>query len=430
MRAYRRSRRCGVDVTIAILVVALLAGCSDAAPDQATSTTVTERTSTTADGSASSTTPPAAGAPDLSTPVSWVQVADLDQPVAFAARQGTDTVYVAEKAGVVRALIPGADGSFAEADEPTIDIRDDVTTDGLEQGLLGIAFDPEGDHLIVSYSAADDDGASVLARYEMAGDQAVEGSRRELLRLAQPFPNHNGGHVVFGPDGFLYAGFGDGGSQGDPGDNGQDPTTLLATIIRIDPSAPDGDRPYRIPADNPFAEAGPGDIDARPEVWLYGVRNPWRFSFDRETGDLWIADVGGNEYEEVSLLRSADGAGAGANLGWSLREGRHDTDKGGKRPEDLIEPIHEYDHDSGSSITGGFVYRGASVPGLRGVYLFSDWTQPTLRAIVAQGDQPVDSTVVATGGAKLTQVGSFGEDRDGELYALSLEGGVFKLTPG
>lgn len=418
--------------TLLALVVtgALLAtGCGDDQADAPASTTTPERTTTTSTGADVTTTAANDAAPvttpDLSTKVRLVQVATVDQPVELVGRKGTDTLYVAEKAGVVRALTPASDGTLAEG-EPTIDIRDDVTTDGLEQGLLGIAFDPDGTHLIVSYSAADDDGASVIARYEMAGDQAVVGSRRELLRLEQPFQNHNGGNVVFGPDGYLYAGFGDGGSQGDPGDNGQDPSTLLATIIRIDPSAPDRDRGYRIPDDNPFV----GDGDARPEVWLYGVRNPWRFSFDRTTGDLWIADVGGNAYEEVSLLRATDGGGAGKNLGWSLREGRHDTDRDGDRPSGMVEPVHEYDHDSGSSITGGFVYRGSAMPGLAGAYLFSDWTQPTLRAVVADGDQLVGSTDLATSGDELTQVSSFGEDNDGELYALSLEGGVFKLTPG
>lgn len=400
------------------------AGCSDDDASTASSTTLTPTTTT--DGGDTTTTTAAAAddRPDLTTPVALREVATVDGPVAFASRTGTETVYVAGRSGLVTALAPAPDGMLRAFEEPVLDLRDDVGAEGLEQGLLGLAFDPDGTHLVVCFT--DPAGDSVVARYEMSGDTAVVDSKQVLLTLDQPFPNHNGGNVVFGPDGYLYVGFGDGGNQGDPDDNGQDPSTLLATILRIDPSAPEGDRPYRIPADNPFAD---GQGGARPEVWLYGVRNPWRFSFDRATGDLWVADVGGSRYEEVTLLRAADGGGRGANLGWNLREGAHDTDEDGDRPADLVDPIHEYDHDRGVSITGGYVYRGEAIEGLRGAYLFSDWGRSTLRALVPDGDALVDSVDLTVAGPELTQASAFGQDEQGELYVLSLTGSIFRIEP-
>ena len=424
------TQRLGASTAVAFAVALAVGACSDgrdsAATDATSATTrVDETPGAEAGAGDASTTTVVATDPDLGTPIVAVEVARLEQPVALVARRGTDDLFAAEKAGVVRRLVPQTDGSLEVVDEPVLDIRDSVTTDGLEQGLLGLTFSPDGSTLFVSYSAAEDDGASVVESYPMAENAARRSGRTEILRLDQPAANHNGGNIAFGPDGFLYLGFGDGGNQGDPDDNGQDPTTLLATMLRLDVSEVDGDTNYRIPPDNPFADGA----DGRPEVWAYGVRNPWRWSFDRATGDLWIGDVGGNRFEEIDVLPAATGGGRGANLGWSLREGGHDTEKGGTRPENLIEPIYEYDHDDGISVVGGFVYRGPAIPGLQGAYLYSDWGSSAIRAIVADGSRLVEQASLETTGDPITQVASFGETNEGELYVVSLEGLILALRP-
>lgn len=350
-------------------------------------------------------------------------VATLDAPTAMVPRAGTDDLYVAEREGVVRRVRRDGD-AFAVDRAPVLDLRDRVADLTSERGLLGLAFDPTGEHLFVSHTDGGDDGASVIARYTMDGDAADPGSRIEILRIAQPFPNHNGGDVAFGPDGNLWAGYGDGGGQGDPFANAQDPSSLLGKMLRIDVSGATADAPYAIPADNPFVGRS-----GAAEVWAYGLRNPWRFSFDRATGDLWIADVGGSEWEEINRLPAADGRGRGANLGWNVREGLHPTGEDAPDGVAFVDPVFEYGHDRGASITGGFVYRGEAVPALRGVYLFSDFAAAELRGIVV-GPDGADEVTLDVGGERLSQVVSFAQDSGGELYVLQLTGGVVRIDAG
>jgi glucose/arabinose dehydrogenase len=341
----------------------------------------------------------------------------------MAPRPGTTDVYVTERAGRVRRLTVDGD-RFAVDPAPVLDIEDLVGGTSGERGLLGLTFDPDGSHLYVSYTATPEDGSSVVAAYDMDGATPDARTRREVLRVAQPeFTNHKGGNVVFGPDGNLWVGFGDGGSQGDPSGNGQNTGVLLAKLLRIDPR-PESGASYSVPADNPFV----GDSSKRREIWAYGLRNPWRFSFDRATGDLWIADVGGSEWEEVDYLPAADGLGKGANFGWQVREGAHATGTDGDS-SGMKDPIFEYGHDEGSSIIGGFVYRGSAIPQLAGTYLFSDFAAATLRGLTVRDGRLDQEHEIATRGAKMSAAASFGQDLDGELYVLNLTGDILKLVP-
>jgi glucose/arabinose dehydrogenase len=296
-------------------------------------------------------------------------------------------------------------------------------TGGSEQGLLGIEFSPDGTLLYAHYTNVD--GDTRVDEYAMTDGTADAASRRELLAVEQPQANHNGGQLAFGPDGLLYIGLGDGGGGGDtgdghaPGGNGQSLDTLLGKILRIDPR-PSGGDPYTIPADNPFAGGG-----GRPEIWAYGLRNPWRFSFDRETDDLWIGDVGQNAWEEVDYSPAGAGAGAGANYGWARLEGAHPFS--GDAPPDAVAPIFEYPNpDQGCSVTGGFVYRGARIPDLQGAYVFADYCQGDLRALRQEDGQLV---VERSLGVNAANVASFGQDRDGELYVLSQGNGLLRIDP-
>lgn len=358
------------------------------------------------------------------------QIADLHDPVAFAARPSTDDLYIAEKGGTVRIVKVTPATSTREKqyqlqDTPVLDLSDEVIDRG-EQGLLGIAFSSDGRRLYVDLTA-EPDGRTLVLEYELGDRTTVDlESRRELLEVEQPYPNHNGGHVVVGRDGYLYIGLGDGGDRGDPHGHAQDTETLLGSILRIDPLGGDDDGdddadPYTVPVGNPFAS---GDEGA-PEIWLYGVRNPWRFSFDRATGDLWVADVGQNSWEEITVLPATGGfdAGRGANLGWDRLEGTHEFE--GDNPPNGVLPIYEYSHDDGCSITGGFVYRGDEIETLRGAYLFADYCEPGLRAIQVDGPNVVDERTWDDLGIEGVQ--SFGEDQDGEIFVLMAGGPVLRL---
>jgi glucose/arabinose dehydrogenase len=231
--------------------------------------------------------------------------------------------------------------------------------------------------------------------------------------------NHYAGHLAFGPDGYLYAALGDGGDGGDPLGNGQNLGTLSGKIIRIDPT-PTETAPYRIPAGNPFV----GVPGARPEIWSYGLRNPWKFSFDRVSGDVWITDVGQDAWEEVNFQRHA--AGGGQNYGWNEMEGTHPY-RDGEAPANHVRPIHEYGHvNRACAITGGYVYRGGRIPALQGKYVYSDWCEGTIRALRVQDGVVVSDTDL---GLDVAAIASFGEDVYGELYALSLAGPVFRFDP-
>ena len=245
-----------------------------------------------------------------------------------------------------------------------------------------------------------------------------------MFALDQPFPNHNGGHLVFGPDGLLYIGLGDGGAAGDPLEAGQDRGQLLGSILRIDPAGVDGSA-YAIPADNPFV----GEEGARPEVWLKGVRNPWRFSFDRATGDLWVGDVGQDEIEEIDHLPAdADGlnAGRGLNLGWNAMEGDQPYDDG-VEPDDHTPPVFTYTHaEGGCSVTGGFVYRGSTIPELFGAYLYADYCAGDLRALAVTDGEVVDDATIAD---PVDGPVSFAQGPGNELYLLAQSGPLLEIVP-
>ena len=334
-------------------------------------------------------------------------IAEFDVPTAYRVHPD-GTPYVSEKAG---RILDFASGDVA------LDLSDAVSDDG-EQGFLGFAFADDGRTLYVSYS--DLDGDTMIGEYAFADGSADPSSERTILQVTQPFSNHNGGDIHLGPDGFLYIALGDGGSRGDPEENGQDPSTLLGSILRIDPTAPSGDRAYGIPADNPFADGG-----GAPEIYLYGVRNPWRIAFDPANDDLWVADVGQNLWEEITILPGSEGAGLGANLGWDDLEGTHEFEAASS--DGSVLPVFEYSHDEGCSITGGFVYRGDAIPGLEGAYLFGDLCRSTLRAIRADGAELAEErTFDVDVGTPI----SFGVDPDGEILVLSQTGEVYLVEAG
>ena len=389
------------------LVVVALAACGD--DDGGTTAEPGARSGTTSTTEAREP-PTTAAVPLDEVRVRLEEVATLDAPVAMAQRPGFDELVVAERGGAVRVLEGG------RASDPIVHVR--TTTDG-ERGLLGIAFSPDGSHLYLSYT--NEQGDSRLDEWATGPrvDDVDGGSRRNVLAVDQPFPNHNGGNIAFGPDGYLYYGLGDGGGAGDPGDRAQNPNELLGKILRIDPRA-SGSDPYAVPSDNPFAGGG-----GRGEIWITGVRNPWRFSFDRANDDLWIGDVGQSTEEEIDRL-PVDQA-RGANLGWNRLEGNRPFE--GEPPPGAVPPVFTYGRDEGYSVTGGYVYRGSAIPGLAGAYVFGDYGAGVVRALRVEGGRVVAerSLGIETGPTSLV---SFGEDADGELYALSLGGPVYRLAPG
>jgi glucose/arabinose dehydrogenase len=297
-----------------------------------------------------------------------------------------------------------------------LDLSDEVSFGG-EQGLLGIAFSPDGGSLYADYT--DTGGNTRLIRFRVRAGGGIDPTPRELLFVEQPFSNHNGGAIAFGPDGNLYVALGDGGAAGDPSGNAQSLSTLLGKLLRISPE-PTGARPYTIPADNPFV----GNDAARPEIWAYGLRNPWRFSFDRQTGDLWIGDVGQDAFEEVDV--ELEGSAGGSDFGWDRFEGTHRFEGDADR-RDTVLPVYEYAHDgSVCAVTGGYVYRGEAIPSLQGAYVFGDFCSGRLEAL-RLGDGDASGPVSL--GPVVPNLASFGEDADGELYALSLSGVVYRLVP-
>ncbi len=344
----------------------------------------------------------------------------LDMPVGLAhAGDGSGRLFVPEKVGRVRVLLPLAEnGEVRLLEEPFLDITDRVRSTGYEQGLLGIAFHPsyaQNGYFFVNYT--DLEGDTVVARFTVTDDPNVADPMSEVrvLWIDQPASNHNGGHLAFGPDGYLYIGMGDGGGAGDRYGNGQNGQTLLAKLLRLDVD----ELPYTIPPDNPFVD-DPAMVD---EAWAYGLRNPWFFSFDRETGDLYIADVGQNLYEEVNFQPSGDPGGQ--NYGWPIMEGLHcyeaeECDTGG-----LTLPVAEYDHSEGCSITGGYVYRGEAYPTLRGIYFFGDFCSGIIWGMVR--DERGDWRVARLLDTDL-MISAFGEDETGELYVVDISSGVYQIT--
>ncbi|MFB8752565.1 PQQ-dependent sugar dehydrogenase [Streptomyces parvulus] len=339
--------------------------------------------------------------------VALTEVAQAQNPTAGAAGPG-DTVWIAERAGTVRVLNGTGLG------EPVLDISDETTTDG-ERGLLGVAFDADFTHFYISFT--DLQGTSTIDEFAVQDGTVQEDTRRTVLTQEQPESNHNGGDIKFGPDGYLYIALGDGGGGGDPEGNGQKLDTLLGKMLRIDPR---GGEPYAVPQDNPFV----GDPNAKDEIWSYGLRNPWRFSFDSGTGDLLIGDVGQSEWEEIDWA-PADSKG-GENYGWSQMEGTHPF-RGGTEPANHVPPVHEYDRTGlGCSVTGGYVYRGQAVADLVGQYVYSDYCDGTLRSLeIENGRVTAEHDLGVSGG----EVVSFAQDGDGELYALAIGGTVWRLDP-
>jgi glucose/arabinose dehydrogenase len=344
----------------------------------------------------------------------------LNFPLYLTSPPGdTERLFIVEKGGTIRIVKAGSLLPTA-----FLDISNLVSTGG-EQGLLGLAFDPEyaaNGRFVVHYTdTAGNTRVSTFVRSADDADRADPTTEQLVLTAEQPFPNHNGGQILFGPDGNLYLGLGDGGSGGDPGGRGQAVTDLLGSILRIDVRAAS---PYTIPGDNPFV----GRPDARPEIWSYGLRNPWRFSFDRATGDLYIGDVGENAWEEVDVSPAADSAGKGLNFGWNVTEGNHCYSSGNCNQAGLTSPAVEYDHDQGCSVTGGYVYRGAAIPALQGAYFYADYCGGWVRSFRYQGGRAVDQLQWSTL-APGSSVPSFGEDAAGELYVLGSDGRVFRIVP-
>jgi glucose/arabinose dehydrogenase len=349
--------------------------------------------------------------PAAAGPLALREIARLEQPVGMALRPGNDRLYIAEKTGNVVSLDP--DGGSSRT---ILDVHDEVSL-GSEQGLLGLAFSPDGGWLYIDFT--DRAGNTRIQAFRMKRGRAEEPSRRQILFVDQPYANHNGGQLAFGPDGYLYVGLGDGGSGGDPDGNGQSLTTLLGKILRIAPT-PDDRRAYRIPPDNPFARRA----GAAPEIWAYGLRNPWRFSFDTQTGDLWIGDVGQSAWEEIDL--ESAGSGGGRNYGWNRMEGDHAYASETPDPS-LVRPVHEYPHDGSTcAVTGGYVYRGSEVPALVGWYVFADFCRGAVEALRERRDGAMAHEEL---GVAAENVAAFGQDAAGELYVLSLSGPVYRLAP-
>lgn len=331
-------------------------------------------------------------------------ISGLQRPVDLQA-DGSGRLFVIEKVGRIRII---------ENDQlvatPFLDISDRVGSNGNEQGLLGMAFHPqyaENGRLFVNYT--DTNGDTVIARFQVSSDPNVAdpASELKLLGVNQPFPNHNGGVLAFGPDGYLYVGLGDGGAAGDPRGNAQNLDSLLGKILRLDV---DSAEPYAVPADNPFGD----------EVWSYGLRNPWRFSFDRSTGDLYIGDVGQGEWEEIDFLAAR--SPGGANFGWDHREGAHDYEGGG--PAGMIDPVAEYSHpEGGCSVTGGYVYRG-SMPEWNGIYVYADYCTGIIWGLIQTGDGWQNQLLFDLN----VTITSFGQDTSGEVYLVSDNGDILRLS--
>jgi glucose/arabinose dehydrogenase len=358
--------------------------------------------------------------PEGPVPVALEQVASgLAFPLFLTSPAGDQRLFIVEKGGTIRIVQNGA-----LLPTPFLELSAKVST-GREQGLLGLAFDPQyasNGRFVVDYTDLAGDTRVSLFRVSQDPNVADPASELAVLGVDQPFANHNGGQVLFGPDGLLYVMLGDGGSSGDPGNRGQSLADLLGSILRVQPLETGG---YAVPADNPFV----GMPDVRPELWSYGLRNPWRVDFDPATGDLYVADVGERQWEEVSVSTATAGAGRGVNFGWRIMEGPEcfgspSCDEGG-----LELPVVSYDHGDGCSITGGFVYRGSAIPALQGHYFYSDYCAGFVRSFRLEDGVAVDQyewPTLAPGAG----VPGFGRDAAGELYILGVDGVVYRIAPG
>jgi glucose/arabinose dehydrogenase len=353
-----------------------------------------------------------------------VQVASgFNRPLLLTnAGDGSGRLFVVEQSGKIWVLNTTTGVNSVFLDVSNLISRDALGSGYTERGLLGLAFDPKyADNGLFFINYTDQNGNTVIARYHVSADdpnKADPSSAVQLLYVQQPYANHNGGNMVFGPDGYLYVGFGDGGSGGDPQGNGQNLGVLLGKILRLNVDVETG---YAVPDNNPFV----GNSAARPEIWAWGLRNPWRFSFDRGTGDLYIADVGQDKWEETDF-QPASSAG-GENYGWNAYEGTHPY-SGQPASSDVVMPFFEYDHGGGRcSITGGYVYRGQQIPGLQGYYFFGDWCTGTIWT-AHRDDSGQWTTAVSLESGR--QISSFGQDEAGELYLVDYGGTVLRFEAG
>lgn len=338
----------------------------------------------------------------------WALVYDgLDQPVGLSTPgDGSGRLFVIEQPGRIRVV---QDGQLLSA--PFLDIRDRVGSSGSEQGLLGLAFHPDYEkngYLFVNYT--DNEGKTVVSRFIVSDDpnRVDSGTESKVMVIKQPYRNHNGGHLLFGPDGYLWVGTGDGGSGGDPEDNAQNLNNLLGKLLRIKVDK----QPYSIPEDNPFGN----------EIWAYGLRNPWRFTFDPANDDLYIADVGQNQWEEINFLPAE--APAGVNFGWDYREGRHQYEGSPPHDVDLVDPVAEYSHSHGCSVSGGAVYRGA-MPAWQGVYLYGDYCSGSIWGLLQLEGGGWQNQLLYRTNARISAIS---QDEDGEVYYLDIGGSVYRLT--
>lgn len=438
----RRGARPGARPALAIRVGALglvlvVAACGSGSvtdtparsgtPTTASTTAPTQpsATATTAPGSASSVAPTGSSASAPPAPrfdptrvaVSFAEVlGGLTAPLGIAnAGDGSGRLFVVEQGGQIRIV---RDGRLMPA--PFLDVSGEISSGG-ERGLLGLAFHPRypvDPRLFVDYTDTNGDTRVSSFTVDPSKPDVVDrSSEHRLLFVRQPFPNHNGGALAFGPDGDLYISLGDGGSGGDPQGNGQSLTTLLGKILRIDVDHPSGDAAYGVPPDNPFTTGAAG---RRPEIWLTGLRNPWRISFDRANGDLWIGDVGQSAWEEIDVQRA--GARGGTNFGWNRMEGSHCYQpSNGCQGPGLTLPVAEYGHDQGCTVIGGIVYRGRLQTALAGGYLFADYCSGRVWAIDPAQDGVRTPTVVAE---TKHSFAAFGEDEAGEAYAVDIASGT------
>ena len=375
---------------------------------------------------------PAPPIPQISTAPAFPRLGDGTfgrRPVLFTyLPDGSDRVVVVEQDGL--AHIFENDPSITET-AIYLDLSDRISRSGNEEGFLGLAFHPEyalNGQFYVYYSASNP-RRSVISRFTVSPDpdRADIESETVLLKIPEPRSNHNGGSMVFGPDGYLYIGIGDGGGSGDPSQNGQDPTTLLGTIIRIDVDRTSENLEYGIPPDNPFAGSPDGE---RPEIWAYGLRNPWRFSFDRETGSLWVGDVGQNAWEEIDVIER------GGNYGWNILEGTHCfLPASGCDSSGTILPVAEYGHNLGCSITGGHVYRGPDLPALadlQGVYIYGDFCTSRIWGFRVGSNGSDVGAALTTGGQLMGgvtgRISSFGEDATGNIYIVTFGGQIHRIV--